>query len=104
MFCPARFITIAYRLFQVCDGVGARDAISMKIWEEFLGETLERHWASMARKVRFPEDELASITRELFDPMVDIIKRVVSSLPAGFPASVAEPVFNGMLAARSRFG
>lgn len=70
----------------------------------YWGEILERHWASMARKVRFPEDELAGITRELLDPMEDIINRVVSSLPAGFPASVAEPVFNGMLAAKSKFG
>lgn len=31
LFSPARFITIAYRLFQACGGTGAHDAISMKI-------------------------------------------------------------------------
>ena len=31
LFAPARFITIAYRLFQLCGETGVRDAISMKI-------------------------------------------------------------------------
>lgn len=70
----------------------------------YWSEILERHWASMARKVRFPEEELNSIIRELLDPMDDVINRVAASLPAGFPAAVAEPVFSGMRAAKSRFG
>ena len=70
----------------------------------YWSETLKRHWASMARKVRFPEDELAGISRELLDPMEDVINRVASSLPAGFPAAVAEPVFNGMRAAKLKLG
>lgn len=70
----------------------------------YWSEILERHWASMARKVRFPEEKLNSIIRELLDPMDDVINRVAASLPAGFPAAVAEPVFSGMRAAKSRFG
>lgn len=67
------------------------------------GEIQKRHWTSMARTVRFPEDELVAIFRELLDSMDDVINRVASSLPAGFPVAVAEPVFNGMRAAKSRF-
>lgn len=67
-------------------------------------EIFLRHWSSMARKVRFPEEELESIISELADPMEDVISRVASSLPTGFPAAVAEPVFDGMRAAKAKLG
>jgi serine/threonine-protein kinase HipA len=56
----------------------------------------------MSRKVRFPEEELNNIFRERADPMEDVIRSVASSLPAGFPSAVAEPVFDGMRAAKAK--
>ena len=70
----------------------------------FWGEIIRRHWSSMSRKARFPEEELDSIIQELADPMEDVIARVVASLPAGFPAAVVEPVVDGMRAAKARLG
>ncbi len=70
----------------------------------FWGEIIRRHWSSMSRKARFPEEEFDSIIQELADPMEDVIARVVASLPAGFPAAVVEPVVDGMRAAKARLG
>lgn len=65
-------------------------------WHEILG----RHWSSMSRKARFPEEELDAIFRELLDPMEEVITRVASRLPTAFPASVAESIFDGMRRAK----
>ena len=64
-------------------------------------EILGRHWSSMARLSRFPEEELHTVFRELLDPMEEVINRVASTLPAVFPASVAEPIFDGMRRAKA---
>ena len=64
-------------------------------------EILGRHWSSMARLSRFPEEELHTVFRELLDPMEEVITRVASTLPAVFPASVAEPIFDGMRRAKA---
>jgi serine/threonine-protein kinase HipA len=63
---------------------------------------LRRHWWSMSRKARFPEEELHTVFRELLDPMEEVITRVASTLPAGFPASVAESIFDGMRRAKAK--
>jgi serine/threonine-protein kinase HipA len=61
---------------------------------------MRRHWSSMSRKARFPEEELESIIRELVDPMDAVISSTASTLPAGFPSEVAEPIFSGMREAK----
>jgi len=63
---------------------------------------LRRHWSSMSRKARFPEEELESIINELLDPMETVISNIASTLPAGFPSGVAEPIFSGMREAKLR--
>lgn len=70
----------------------------------YWNEIVKRHWSSMSRTARFPKEELDTIFRELVDPMEDVISRVASSLPAGFPSAVAEPVFDGMRAAKAKLG
>lgn len=67
-------------------------------WQEILG----RHWSSMARASRFPEEELHTVFRELLDRMEEVISRVASALPAEFPAPVAESIFDGMRRAKSK--
>ncbi len=67
-------------------------------WHEIRG----RHWSSMSRKARFPEDELHTVFRELLDPMDEVISRVASNLPTAFPASVAEPIFDGLRRAKAK--
>ena len=67
-------------------------------WHEILG----RHWSSMSRTTRFPEEELRMVFRELLDPMEAVITRVASTLPARFPASVAESIFEGMRRAKAK--
>jgi serine/threonine-protein kinase HipA len=61
---------------------------------------LRRHWSSMSRKARFPEEELESIINELLDPMEAVISSIASTLPAAFPSGVAEPIFSGMREAK----
>jgi serine/threonine-protein kinase HipA len=65
-------------------------------------EILRRHWSSMSRKARFPEEELESIINELLDPMEAVISSIAFTLPAGFPLSVAEPIFDGMRRAKAK--
>ena len=67
-------------------------------WNEILG----RHWSDMSRKARFPEDELLTVFQELLEPMEEVIGRVASILPKGFPASVAESIFDGMRRAKAK--
>lgn len=65
-------------------------------------EILRRHWSSMALTARFPEEELHTVFMELLDTVEEVLARVASTLPAGFPASVAEPIFEGMRRSRLR--
>lgn len=65
-------------------------------------EILKRHWASMARIVRFPAEELDELNHELLDSMEDVISRVETKLPADFPGELAEAIFNGMRSAKRK--
>lgn len=56
----------------------------------------------MSRTTRFPEEELHTFSRELLDPMEEVITRVAATLPAGFPAFVAESIFDGMQRAKAK--
>jgi serine/threonine-protein kinase HipA len=78
-------------------------AVDSKNKHYFWNEIMPRHWSAMSRKVRFPEEELHSVLQELLDPMGDVICRVATSLPVGFPSSIAEPIFAGMRAAKAKF-
>lgn len=68
----------------------------------YWGEILGRHWLSLSSKVRFSEEELACIVSELADSMENVISRVTTQLPTGFPSAVAAAVFAGMRAARGK--
>jgi serine/threonine-protein kinase HipA len=68
-------------------------------WERML----PRHWFSTAHGCRFPADQVETILDELLGNIDAVIAQVGAQLPATFPARVAEPVFNGMLAARELF-
>lgn len=70
------------------------------LWNEVQG----RHWLSMAKKVRFPEEELRSVFRELLDTQDEVISKVASALPSDFPSSVARPIFDGMRRAKAKTG
>lgn len=61
-----------------------------------------RKWEHMARKIRFPEDDLRDIISGLADEMEDVVARVSSLLPATFPTALAEAVFTGMRSARAK--
>ncbi len=67
-------------------------------------EILRRHWSSISRKTRFPEEDLNHTFRELLDTMEEVISRVASALPPGFPSGVAEPIFDGMRTAKAKVG
>lgn len=68
----------------------------------YWNEILKHHWASMARIVRFPAEELDEINHELLDTMEDVISRVAAQLPVAFPMELAEAVFDGMRGTKSR--
>lgn len=67
-------------------------------------EILARHWLEMARLQGMAE-EAQSILDKLFAQGPGILTTIGRSLPAGFPAKVAEPILDGMLTAiRTKLG
>jgi serine/threonine-protein kinase HipA len=66
-------------------------------------EILKRHWLRTSTSCHFPADETAAILSEALERIDMAIDRVAERLPAEFPSSVAEPIFNGLLQARERF-
>jgi len=56
-----------------------------------------RHWIAMANGCRFSESIMQEIMDEVFDNMDTVINAVKNKLPKNFPASISEPIFNGML-------
>lgn len=67
-------------------------------WERIL----YRHWLSTAKNCRFPEKEMIDIIDSTLGRMDEVIEKVASLLPVGFPADVAGPIFEGMKTARDR--
>lgn len=72
LFTPARFITIAYRLFQISDEPGARDGISMKIKPKQFQKTMIdkkdgfiKFLAELVEKKDFDGKPLLEYTREI---------------------------------------
>ena len=59
-------------------------------------EILVRHWLEMARLQGMAE-EVQSIFDEMSAQGPGILTTIGQSLPAGFPAKVAEPILSGML-------
>lgn len=62
----------------------------------------KRHWLTMAKMCRFPEDEMARIIQDVLTKMDQVIGRVEAELPKDFPGDVAEALFDGMRTARER--
>lgn len=77
-------------------------AVAGKNKHYYWNEIRMRHWSNMARTVRFPEAELETAIQELLDPLEDVVGRVEARLPGGFPAAVADAVFDGMRRAKTR--
>ncbi len=63
---------------------------------------LYRHWLSTAKACRFPTDEMEKIIAEILDRMDQVIAEVSAQLPDSFPDAVAEPIFEGIKAARDK--
>ncbi|MGK9451587.1 hypothetical protein ACSSZE_10070 [Acidithiobacillus caldus] len=61
-------------------------------------EILARHWLEMAR-LQGITDDAQSILDDLSARGTGILTEIGRSLPAGFPAKVAEPILDGMLTA-----
>ena len=64
---------------------------------------LPRHWLATAKKCNFPEDEMSLIIERVLEEMDQVIEKVGSSLPEGFPEHIATAIFDGMREARDRF-
>jgi len=61
-------------------------------------EIVARHWLEMARIHGMVED-VQSILDDLSAQGPSILATIDQSLPAGFPAKVADPILSGMLKA-----
>ena len=61
-------------------------------WEQML----YRHWLATAKRCNFPEGEMIEIIARVVVEMDQVISRVESSLPEGFPDDVARPILDGM--------
>ncbi|MDQ2994643.1 MAG: type II toxin-antitoxin system HipA family toxin [Pseudomonadota bacterium] len=55
-----------------------------------------RHWHETAEKCHFPVADMQKIIDEVFANVIDVISRVRSSLPKGFPAHISDPIFSGL--------
>lgn len=55
-----------------------------------------RHWLSTAAYCGFPEDEMKAIMDDVCDSLEGVIVKVSRQLPPGFPAPLAEAIFEGM--------
>jgi serine/threonine-protein kinase HipA len=62
---------------------------------------LLRHWQSQAKRCGISA-KFDSILTALLEDTPRVIGQVESILPKGFPASVQEPIFNGLTAAARR--
>lgn len=61
-----------------------------------------RHWSSTARAARYSRDEARQVLEECAGRAPGVVDRVASTLPAGFPAAVAEPILEGVGQAAQR--
>ncbi len=62
-------------------------------------EILPRHWLEQAGQVRFAQSAMQAIMDEALERLDAVIESVAGQLPAGFPAEIAEPIFDGLLRA-----
>jgi serine/threonine-protein kinase HipA len=60
-----------------------------------------RHWNETARRCGLGTDA-EGVIADLLSRTDDVLKKVSSELPAGFPSSVAEPILAGLRAASKR--
>jgi serine/threonine-protein kinase HipA len=67
-----------------------------------LDEIVGRHWISTARKARFSENEARSVLEECSARVPAVVDEVARALPPGFPAELAEAVFDGLARTRAR--
>lgn len=64
-------------------------------------EVRRRHWLSTADACGFPEREMEEILVDLAARIDPAIGDVETMLPRGFPASVSDPIFEGIRAMRA---
>jgi serine/threonine-protein kinase HipA len=67
-------------------------------WQEIQG----RHWMSTAKKCRFPQEEARVLLDGCAERVESIVDEVRQTLPPDFPETVAQPIFEGLLAAGER--
>lgn len=65
-------------------------------------EIERRHWLMTAKRCRFSQAEATAVLDEMAERIDGVVSEVSADLPAGFPAAIAEPVLEGLLAMRSR--
>lgn len=89
LFTPARFITIAFRLFQLCRGKGARDAISMKIKPKQFQKTMTEEADAFGSFLA----ELVELEVQSGKTLLEYVKELLvyheRKNPAGLPYLVA---------------
>jgi len=54
------------------------------------------HWLSTAEKCQFPKSEMQMIMTQVFDEMEWVIQAATEKMDSGVPASIYEPIFDGM--------
>lgn len=67
-------------------------------------EIQQRHWVATAEACAFPPREVQAILESLAVRLDPAIAEVERELPDGFPASVADPLLEGLRAMRPRLG
>jgi serine/threonine-protein kinase HipA len=64
---------------------------------------LPRHWLAESKEVNFPKTDMQDIIDQSLSDLDDVINKVSSELPTDFPEDIANPIFEGMKRASSKF-
>jgi serine/threonine-protein kinase HipA len=65
-------------------------------------EILRRHWISTAHAARFSKEEANAVLTDCFERVPEVVDRVSSAIPPGFPSAVADAILKGLESARGR--
>ena len=61
-----------------------------------------RHFLSMAKAANYPIERAEPILNEMLGKVDTVIRQVADKLPSRFPSKICQPIFDGMLLAKSK--
>lgn len=66
-------------------------------------EIQSRHWFTMSKKVKFPENEVIRIIEELVETVPIAIEKTLNEIPKGYPSLIYEVIEKGVISCLLKF-